>query len=200
MAISRFSNSTVANGFPKYQRFWDQSAVEILSSYESIATYTVPAGGGVSTVDFTSIPSTYTHLHIRGIARSTFSGYGDTTVFIRLNSDSGANYSWHRLYGYGSVGGDTSISATSGIAGITARDSEPSGLRAPLIVDILDYKNTSKYKPIQSFSGADFNGSNSIFFSSSNWRNTNAVTSITLYTASNLAQYSSFALYGIKGA
>ena len=26
MAISRFSNSSVANGFPKYQRFWDQTS------------------------------------------------------------------------------------------------------------------------------------------------------------------------------
>lgn len=26
MAISRFSNSSIANGFPKYQKFWDGSA------------------------------------------------------------------------------------------------------------------------------------------------------------------------------
>jgi hypothetical protein len=167
------------------------------NSYESIATVTVGSGGS-STVDFTSIPSTYTNLQIRGIARSTFSGAGDTTVYIRFNSDTGTNYSWHRLYGYASVGGDTSISATAGTIGVTARDSEPANLRTPFTVDILDYKNTNKYKSIQGFSGVDLNGSNSIFFNSSNWRNTDAITSITLYTSGNLAQYSSFALYGIK--
>ena len=173
------------------------SSLVASSSYESIATVTVGSGGS-STVDFTSIPSTYTNLQIRGITRSTFSGAGDTTVYIRFNSDTGANYSWHRLYGYASVGGDTSINATAGTIGVTARDSEPANLRTPFTVDILDYKNTNKYKSIQGFSGVDLNGSNSIFLTSSNWRNTNAITSITLYTSGNLAQYSSFALYGIK--
>ena len=169
----------------------------VTNSFESIATVTAGSGGS-STIDFTSIPSTYTHLQIRGIARSTFSGTGDTTIFMRFNSDSGANYSWHRLYGYASVGGDTSTSTTSAAVGVTARDSEPANLRTPIIIDILDYKNTNKYKPIQGFSGVDTNGSLSIFLNSANWRNTNAITSISLYTASNLAQYSSFALYGIK--
>ena len=168
-----------------------------LNSYESIATVTAGSGGS-STIDFTSIPSTYTHLQIRGIARSTFSGLGDTTIYMRFNSDSGANYSWHRLYGYGSVGGDTSTSTTSVAVGVTARDGEAANLRTPIIIDILDYKNTNKYKPVQGFSGVDTNSALSIFLNSGNWRNTNAITSITLYTASNLAQYSSFALYGIK--
>ena len=169
----------------------------VTNSFESIATVTAGSGGS-STIDFTSIPSTYTHLQIRGIARSTFSGTGDTTIFMRFNSDSGANYSWHRLYGYASVGGDTSTSTTSAAVGVTARDSEPANLRTPIIIDILDYKNTNKYKPVQGFSCVDTNGGLSIFLNSANWRNTNAITSISLYTASNLAQYSSFALYGIK--
>jgi hypothetical protein len=42
----------------------------VTTSYESIATVTV-GGGGSATIDFTSIPATYTHLQIRGIARST---------------------------------------------------------------------------------------------------------------------------------
>ena len=36
------------------------------SSYESIATTTVGAGGS-SSISFTSIPSTYTHLQVRGL-------------------------------------------------------------------------------------------------------------------------------------
>jgi len=46
------------------------------NSYESIASVTVGSGGAAN-VEFTSIPATYTHLQIRGIARS---GRTDSTV------------------------------------------------------------------------------------------------------------------------
>jgi hypothetical protein len=69
------------------------------------------------------------------------------------------------------------------------------------IIDILDYANTSKYKTQRGLGGADLNGSGYISFNSGNWRNTNAITSISLTPlyGSQFAQYSSFALYGIKG-
>jgi hypothetical protein len=71
------------------------------------------------------------------------------------------------------------------------------------VVDILDYKNTNKNKTIRSIGGYDINGSGSGYaytsFYSGNWRSTSAVTSITFtMVAGDYAQYSSFALYGIK--
>jgi len=47
--------------------------------------------GGSATISFTSIPSTYKHLQIRGIARNT-SGSGFNKMNIRFNSDSGSVY------------------------------------------------------------------------------------------------------------
>jgi hypothetical protein len=44
------------------------------TSYESIATVTVGSGGSAANVEFTSIPATYTHLQIRGIARTASHG------------------------------------------------------------------------------------------------------------------------------
>ena len=44
------------------------------TSYESIATVTVGAGGS-SSISFTSIPSTYKHLQIRAITRDTGTSY-----------------------------------------------------------------------------------------------------------------------------
>ena len=67
------------------------------------------------------------------------------------------------------------------------------------IIDIFDYANTNKYKTMRSLYGSDLNGSGQVGIASSVWMNTNAINSIKLYfTSSNLAQYSSFALFGVK--
>ena len=164
-------------------------------AYDSIATTTVGSGGS-SSITFSSIPATYTHLQIRGIANKA-SG-SDNTV-IQLNGDTAANYATHYLYGDGataSAGAATSntfvyvdvltVSATSFSASIT---------------DILDYANTSKYKTTRSLAGQDLNGSGTIWLASGLWMSSNAVTSIVLKpTAGNFSQYTQFALYGIKGA
>jgi hypothetical protein len=74
-----------------------------------------------------------------------------------------------------------------------------SSVFAANVIDILDYANTNKYKTTRSFSGADNNGSGFVQFMSGLWMNTAAITSITILPNSdNFAQYSSFALYGIK--
>ena len=67
------------------------------------------------------------------------------------------------------------------------------------VVDILDYANSTTNKTGRILHGRDLNGSGTIALASSNWRNTNAITSITMFPAAdNLAQYSTFALYGVK--
>jgi hypothetical protein len=71
-----------------------------------------------------------------------------------------------------------------------------------VIIDILDYANTNKYKTQRSLGGNDRNGAGYIDFSSGNWRNTNAITSIDIKAlyGTGFAQYSHFALYGIASA
>jgi hypothetical protein len=68
------------------------------------------------------------------------------------------------------------------------------------IIDILDYTNTNKYKTVRSLNGVDNNGSGALALNSSLWLNTAAITNITITSDGTLFdQYSSFALYGIKG-
>jgi hypothetical protein len=162
------------------------------NSYESIATVLVGAGGQ-SSIDFTSIPSTYKHLQIRGIAKRAS---GVTSAFIRFNSDTGTNYAYHELYGNGSVAQSGATTAVSyGILGPT-----PSAQFSVFIADILDYTNTNKNKTVRSLSGFDANGSGTIAFNSSLWLNTSAINTISIFPFSgSFAEYSSFALYGIKG-
>jgi hypothetical protein len=68
-------------------------------------------------------------------------------------------------------------------------------------MDILDYANTSKNKTIRMLSGNDRNGSGDIILISGLWASTSAINQIDLRleSAANFAQYSQFALYGIKG-
>ena len=67
-------------------------------SYESIATISV--GTAVSSITFSSIPSTYTSLQIRFMASAGYGSYNNTTIRCELNGDTtGTNYYYHALQG-----------------------------------------------------------------------------------------------------
>jgi hypothetical protein len=153
---------------------------------------------GASTVSFSSIPSTYTHLQVR------FMNFGQssTAQYFRLNGDTGGNYARHLLVTGGSTVNAYAAASVNELWPISGLNT--SSFPAVGIVDILDYKNTSKYKTTRTLGGISNNGgvtNNEIGLSSGLWMNTNAITSITFFPLSgNFTQYSSFALYGIKGA
>jgi hypothetical protein len=169
------------------------------NSYESIATVTV-GSGGQSSIDFTSIPSTYKHLQIRGIARSS-AAVTASNCRLRFNSDTGSNYAYHYLGGDGAAAYAGATSSTDrGYAGLTSGASASANIFGVLIIDVLDYANTNKNKTVRALSGVDLNGSGYVELDSSLWMNTTAVSSLSLFfNSGNFAQYSSFALYGIKG-
>jgi hypothetical protein len=177
------------------------------NSYESIATVSVGSGGQAD-ITFSSIPSTYKHLQVRYTAQSNRGTYGIDNSKITINSDTGSNYAFHIL------NGDGNAAFASGSASQTFIKSGDRDLATTTstnifgvgIIDFLDYTNTNKYKTTRTLSGEDINGTiagfgGGISLASGLWMNTAAITSIklvpqngTLYT-----QYSSFALYGIKG-
>jgi hypothetical protein len=170
-----------------------------VTSYESIATVSVGAGGS-SSVTFNSIPSDYTHLQIRFIGKSTLTGTSGADFALRFNSDSAVNYNGHQLYGDGSgaFSGVTDGTAELYLGWVTRSGVTPF---AAYVSDILDYKNTNKFKTVRSLGGWDNNGTGFVIYRSGVWRSTAAITSITVIQPSgSLAQYSHLALYGIKGA
>jgi hypothetical protein len=169
------------------------------TDYESIATTTVGAGGAGS-ITFSSIPSTYSHLQIRGISRTDNPGSVDNVV-IRFNSDTGTNYSWHQLAGDGSAASSGGESTKNYILiGLHPTSSTTANTFGATVVDVLDYANTNKNKTARGLSGFDVNGSGTVLLRSGLWQDTGAITSvtITLLSAYNYLQYSQFALYGIK--
>jgi hypothetical protein len=163
--------------------------------FESIATVTVGAGGS-ATISFTSIPGTYQHLQLRIISRD--SAQNNQSLFITFNSDTGSNYNLHRLYGTGgATGSDSVTNSTYMICGSHTNTSSTFGAG---VTDILDYANTNKFKTIRSLNGWENNSDGRFFFVSGAWRSTSAITSISIKPEANsFAQYSHFALYGIKG-
>jgi hypothetical protein len=178
------------------------------SSYESIASVTV-GSGGAAYAEFTSIPATYTHLQIRILSRTTQNSVNGESILLRFNGDTGSNYSDHVLRTYFGVGSGLDASGNANQSfiniGASVSNSLMSDLYAATIIDILDYGNTNKYKTTRNINGYDFNGSTTGYsylqFISGNWRNTNAISTIRLTPdVSNFSQYSSIALYGIKGS
>ena len=170
------------------------------SSYESIQTVTVGSGGQASAT-FSSIPSTYKHLQIRGISRDNAGTTFDNQTSMRFNGDTGSNYSYHMLYGNGSGAGTLQGSSAGAIYTYMTPEGSTTGIYNGFIIDILDYANTSKNKVSRNLIGFDQNGNSaSIGLCSGAWYSTSAITSITLAPTSSVwAQYSSFALYGVKG-
>ena len=172
----------------------------VASSYESIATTTVGSGGTAS-ITFSSMGTGFTHLQIRSIQRTTAATTAATGQMI-FNADGGSNYRFHLLYGTGATAAafasaQTTYMGISNAPGTTYNAS----MFCAVVIDILDAFNTNKYKTVRTLNGFDVNASGGeLDFMSGVWMNTNAISSITLTPSTgNWAQYSSFALYGVKG-
>ena len=170
--------------------------------FESIATVTV-GSGGASSIEFTSIGTDWQHLQIRGVFRESRALTSTAAMQIRVNGDTGSNYTYHWLYGTGSsaaagAGASQSIGAVTDIP----RNSETSSAFAAAVIDILDYDNTSKNKTIRIFGGYEGNNSNGIVMvNSSLWMSTSAITSILLRPSGgsgDFVQHTTAALFGIK--
>lgn len=195
MAITRATASSVIQGLPKSKNVLAGNAAILPGSFESIQTVTVGAGGA-SSVQFSSVPSTYKHLQIRALASGGSSG--GYSCFMQYNGDTASNYSYHGLRGDGSAAG--ALSGTSTVYGYIGSGEIIANGFAGFVIDILEYANTNIYKTSRALAGGDANGVGYIALGSGNWRNTQAVDTIRLTNNNgNWNQYSHFALYGIRG-
>ncbi len=159
------------------------------STMTPIATQTLSST--TQTVTFSSIPSTYTDLVIVANGNATNS----VNVLFRFNGDTGSNYSVTYVYGDGtSAGGYRDTNYTGGFGGnfyTTGRQYS--------IINIMNYSNSTTYKTF--LTRANWGANNEVTASVSLWRNTAAVTSISMTTNLNgFATGTTFTLYGVKAA
>lgn len=161
-------------------------------AYDSLATVTVPSGG-VASITFAGIPTGYKHLQIRALSLSSGAGSSATIEFNGTTAPN-ALYNTHNLYGTGTGSGTAAYTAQYSFAPDFQGTASAPGAA---VIDILDYSNTNKFKTTKVLSGYDANGSGIVGITSNLWRDTTAISSITIkYTS--ILQYSSFALYGVK--
>lgn len=166
------------------------------NTFELISAVTV-GSGGASSIDFTSIPSTFTDLcvkisarisdtgsNIRWTINGTSSGYSERMVY---NAD-GAAYSTSAASSYFQFLYATNSSLTSN----TFNSAE---------IYIPNYAGSTN-KSISVDSTQENNGTSIVQnLTAGLWSNTAAITSLSFGTAGgNLVQYSTAYLYGVKNA
>ena len=173
------------------------------SDFQLIQSITV-GSGGASSVTFSNIPQTYTHLQVRGIARYGASNTSTFGMGIRFNGDTGSNYAVHNIQGNGSTASSgNSISQTFGGTANIPPGGNTASAFAAFTIDILDYASTSKNKTVRTLAGYDGNDTNGLVtLRSALWMNTSATTSLVFLDSSgnsfSFVQHSTFSLYGIR--
>ena len=173
----------------------DILAEEILSSSAASVTF--------SGLD--AYAADYEHLQIRGVIRTNRSGQTNSESSLRINGDTGANYSQHRLRGTGSAvessagTSQTSISISDGTSSTNSTASSYSAF----VVDILDPFSSSKNTTIRFLFGnaaTTYFGSGDIRLGSGAYLNTASVTSLSIIdrNATSIVTGSTFTLIGVK--
>lgn len=192
MAISRLSETTLQTGFQKFNTLWDgRSAVSAIDGISGVIL-----SSSASSITFSNIPQTYSHLQLR------MRGTGTTNMgifVVRFNGDTGGNYRTRILYGDATnvTSGYTSISPN----GLNGTFEYAYGTYHPTsVMDIYEYSSSTKYKTMRTIDGTDRNGTGDIEFGTGVWKNQSAVTTITISPqyASGFAANSYFGLFGVK--
>ena len=176
---------------------------EVAGDFEAIASVTV-GSGGASSIEFTSIPSTFAHLQVRFIARTNNTNANQSMRMYLNGNTTNTNYAYHRLYGNGSIAGGLGVANSSFniVIDRAAAGGAPASTFGAGVIDILDYANTSKNTTTRSFGGVDVNGSGDLWVTSGLFAQTAAVSSIYLEPyggTDNFVEHTTAALYGIKG-
>lgn len=197
MAIRSLARSGVAGG--KYVNFL--AGNDPFSPDSDFLIEEQVLGTAAATVTFSSIPSTYKHLQIRIVGQGSSGSY--ELPFLRFNADTGSNYANHYLY---SDGGTIASAAEANSSYVWAGWLSGSGIGSTnfgaSVIDILDYSSTAKNKTVRSLAGMAYSNTNRrVQFASGHWRNTAAVSSITLgvLATASFSAGSRFSLYGSNG-
>lgn len=161
-----------------------------------INTQTIGAGGA-SSIDFNSIPQTYTDLLIVISARTAAAQNADNCK-VTINGVT-TNQSLRRLYGQGTGQASDALSYIT-IGNINGNSATASTFGNAQVL-IPNYASTTVNKAFSSDGVSENNAANSYqAINAGLWSSTAAITSLSLTTetGSNFQQYSTASLYGVK--
>jgi hypothetical protein len=166
------------------------------STYTPISSQTLSSSA--SSIDFTSIPQTYTDLVLVYSAKSTSTA---SDVTARFNDDSGSNYSHTVLYGTG-TSANSGRGSNQTRAFLDATGYISNSVFNIAIININNYSNSTTYKTTLGRSNNPASDAEGVDMTTTTWRNTNPITKISIipYSAVNFATGSTFTIYGITAA
>ena len=171
------------------------------NTFVKIASVTLSSA--TASIDFTSIPATYTDLCIKASIKEATSN--NFTAELKINNSSTASeYSFTQVSGNG--GSATSDTNSAQIIPFIVDPGTYSGTTNVFGNAELYFPNyagaTSKSISIDSVSEIDAASLGFQRFSAGKWSSTAAINQITIYLVAggNLAQYSTATLYGIKNS
>lgn len=169
-------------------------------TFDLIASSTVTAAGGAASIDFTSIPNTYTDLCVVVSLRSA-EVLSRSDLRLRFNSST-SGYAGREIRGFDSNSTSATTSSTGyfDCARIPASQSTASTF-GNAVIYIPNY--TSSSNKIFSVDDVAENNSSSSWYvslSAGMWSNSAAITAVNIFTNANLTQHSTAYLYGVKNA
>lgn len=158
--------------------------------------------GSQATVDFTSIPATYSALKVLWFGQDTQAGTAAVVTRVIVNNDTTAgNYtSTQRMGAQNGVGFVNAFAASSNGVMIGAQpQAGNTGVCSAGEATFVGYAGTSFHKRILSFAGSDDATANGFLFTGvSRWKSTSAINRLTFTTdGTAFANGSIFTLYGL---
>ncbi len=166
------------------------------NTYIAIASVTV-GSGGASTIDFTSIPSTYTDLQLVSSLRQTIAGEWENTTIdfngstanqqmrnlCTTNGSSASTLSFSRFYNW--INASTSTASTFSNSSFYIPNYADSNNKTVSIDSVTENNGTIAFLGLSAFL----------------WSNTAAINRVTITpNGGTFVQYSTATLYGIKNS
>lgn len=159
-------------------------------TYDAIATYTTT--GTESSFTFSSITSAYTDL----VIIITGKAVSASDIYLKCNGDNGTNYTYIRASGNNS---STEQSNSTGVSNgmLTTYWGNATNDNAQVsFYNLMDYSNTTTFKSGYSLAINAFNNGEDMIVST--WRDTSAITSLTVNPTNNFVAGTVATIYGIK--
>jgi hypothetical protein len=171
-----------------------------MATYIQIGSTVTVGSGGAATIDFSSIPATYTDLCLKVSARSNRSATTDT-MFLKFNGTS-TPYPTRRLYAFGTTIGSDSPSSTGFIVGGVTGATATSFTFTNTEIYASNYAgSTQKSISLDGVSEDNSASGNFLLLEAGLWQNTAAINQITLSCdVGTFVEYSTASLYGIKNS
>lgn len=174
------------------------------NTFIAIATVTVGAGT-TSSIEFTSIPATYTDLYVLLSLRDDRASTAGDNVKVTFNSNNNAVYSYRLLYaGGGAAGSDSGTNEVQTRINYTNADNQTASTFGSLNMYVPNY-TSSNAKSMSSEGVSESNSTDPYMgLTAGLWNPATqaAITSIKFqpYNGTNWKQYSTATLYGIKNS